>query len=122
MSDASSALQSTAQSIARAITTMATTWQYVNGQVSVANLTGNATLVYKGQSRVTGISVTTVGNSTGTIYDSNTVGCLSRPVLLIANTTGFVSVGMPMQYGIVCQPGGGNMSVAIVYSPQPVQV
>ena len=111
-------LQSTELAFAQAINNAAQTLSYVNGMASSANLTGNASVLFQGACRLTGVSVTTIGNATGTIYDSNNVGCLTRPVLVIANQTGFVPVGIPMNYGIVCHPGSGNMALTVVYSPQ----
>ena len=115
MADLSS-IQTTAQNIVQAINKLATTYLNVEGQTTQANITGNASLVMSGPGRLCRVSVTTAGNSSGTIYDSNSVALLTRPIYTIGNSTGIVNVSLPVGYGLVVVPGGGNQTLAVSYS------
>lgn len=105
-----------AQNVVQAINNLATTYLDVEGQTTKANITGNASLVMSGPGRLCRVSVTTAGNSSGTIYDSNTVSLLTRPIYTVGNLTGITNVSLPVGYGIVVVPGGGNQTISVSYS------
>lgn len=91
------------------------TYLSVQGATITANITA-PTVVLNGPGRIAAISVTRAGNSTGMVYDSNSLINTLRPVYPIANTTGIQVVNLPLSYGILAVPGG-NMTITVSYSP-----
>lgn len=114
MADLQSILTATLNAV-QAINKVGQTYLQVQGATNLANIT-SATVVLNGAGRAAQVSVTHVGNSTGMLYDSNSLTLLTRPIYVIANTTGIQVVNMPVGYGIVAVPAG-NMTLAISYSP-----
>lgn len=108
-------IQTTAQNLVQAANALGQTYLSVQGAKGLANIT-TPTVILNGPGRIAEVSVTHVGNSTGTLYDSNAVTNLTRPIYLIANSTGIQVVNWPVSYGIVAVPAG-NQTIAVSYSP-----
>ena len=115
MADLQQILTATLNAV-QAVNKVGQTYIEVQGATNLANIT-SSTVVLNGPGRLAQVSVTQVGNTTGMLYDSNSLTNLTRPIYVVANTTGVQVVNMPVGYGIVAVPGG-NMTLAISYSPK----
>jgi hypothetical protein len=98
----------------KVIQTLGQTYLSVQGQQSKANITGNL-VVLANSGRIGSVCVTTLGNATGMIYDSNSLTNTTLPIYVIANSTSPQVVNMPVNYGILVVPSG-NMTLAVSYS------
>ena len=103
-----------AKNIAVAINNAAQIYLKVQGAQRSATMT-STTLVSGSQGRLASISVVTAGSTSGTIYDSSSIGNLVNPLAIITNTLGVRVINMPYDTGLVVVPGTG-MSVIISYS------
>ena len=115
MADLQQILTATLNAV-QAVNKVGQTYIEVQGATNLANITSD-TVVLNGPGRLAQVSVTHIGNATGMLYDSNSLTNLTRPIYVVANTTGVQVVNMPVGYGIVAVPGG-NMTLAISYSPK----
>lgn len=106
---------SAAINVVQSVNALGQTYLAVQGAKNMANIT-SPTVVLPAPGRIAQISVTTAGNSTGTIYDSASLTNTTRPVYHVANTTGIQVVNLPLSYGILAVPGG-NMTITVSYSP-----
>lgn len=103
-----------AQNIATAIGSALQGYLNVQGVQNSANIQAT-TLVKSSAGRVAMVSILTGGSASGTIYDTNTVTSVIRPVFTIPNTPGVIFVNMPTSYGILVVPGSGQ-AVTVSYS------
>jgi hypothetical protein len=92
------------QSIVKAVTSAAQTYQNVQGAQSAAAISA-ATVVKTTGGRICIVSVTTAGSTTGAIYDANATGVTTKPVYVIPDTVGRYEVNLPTSYGILVVPG-----------------
>lgn len=102
------------QNIPTAINKLATTYLNVQGLQTLADISA-ATIVKNSSGRVATITVTTVGTSTGKVYDQSALTPLVRAIFVIPEAVGIYVVNMPTSYGILVVPGTGQ-SVAVSYS------
>ena len=96
-----------------AISNAAQTYANVQGTGNVSAITAG-TVVKNSQGRVAVVSVTTVGSTTGVIYDSSTATA-TRPIYIIPTAVGVYVVNLPTSYGIYVVPGTSQV-VTVSYS------
>jgi hypothetical protein len=93
------------------------TFDYTDGNKTALNV-NQPTLVKSGGGMLASINVVTAGTGVGTIYDSNsTANCTTANAIApVPDTAGgtTVALGIPVQNGIVVQPGAGQM-LTVVY-------
>ena len=107
-------LLTAAKNIVLGLSTLATNYLNVEGQISYANITA-PTVVKATGGRVARVSVTTAGSSAGVIYDSSSAAGATLPVASIPATVGIMPAGIPTSYGIFVVPGAGQ-ALTVVYS------
>lgn len=75
------------------------------------------TLVQTGRGKVTRVAVIVAGSTTGTIYDaaSTTAATTGTRLCLFSKDIGIYDIFMPVQNGIVIEPGTG-MTVSVAFS------
>lgn len=75
------------------------------------------TLVQAGKGKVISVAVIVAGSSDGTIYDaaSTAAAVAGRRLCLFDMAVGIYAIRMPVQQGIVIEPGTG-MTVSVAYS------
>lgn len=96
-----------------AISNAAQTYANVQGTSNVSSISAG-TVVKASAGRVASVSVTTLGTSTGTIYDSSTATA-TRPIYVIPTAVGLYTVNLPASYGIYAVPGTGQV-ITVSYS------
>lgn len=107
-------LLTAAKNVVTAINDLAQSYLAVQGIRTAQTLTA-ATVVKGTSGRVAFISVTVAGSATGTVYDCNFTTSPMRPIFVIPNNVGIVTVNFPTTYGIVVVPGTGQ-TVSVSYS------
>lgn len=107
-------LLTTVKNLVQSINNQAITNQNVtSGLTNAAGIT-SPTVIKTGPGNVAGISVIVAG-APGLIYDASTASDTSSPLLVIPNTTGYISTPHAVTKGIFVQPGGGQ-TVTVFFS------
>lgn len=114
MSASLSDILTAAKNIVTAINGLAQSYNEVQGSISVPAVSALTQISQKG-GRVASISVTTAGTSTGLVYDSNAATVTTRPVYVIPEAVGVYVVNLPVSYGVLVQPGTGQV-LTVSYS------
>ena len=107
-------LITTLQNLVTSLNNATATYLNVNGSVNSGSIIAT-TVVKQSAGRVITMSILVAGTSVGVIYDSVTIGQTTKPLALIPNETGIITVNMPASFGITVNPGSGQQ-VVINYS------
>lgn len=108
MSASPSDILTTLKNVVTALNNATQTYLNVNGSVNSANIT-TPTVVKPAAGRVATVSVNVAGSATGMIYDSATLADTSKPLAVIPNSIGIVSVNLPTSFGLLVVPGAGQV-------------
>jgi len=107
-------LITTLQNLVTSLNNATATYLNVNGSVNSGSIIAT-TVVKPSAGRVVTMSILVAGTSVGVIYDSVTIGQTTKPLTLIPNQIGIITVNMPASFGITVNPGAGQQ-VVINYS------
>jgi len=102
------------KNIVTALSTEASNFLNVNGQLNAAGLTA-ATVVKSVAGRIANVSVIVAGSAAGFVYDAAKTGVTNKPLFVIPTTVGIYVVNLPASFGIVVAPGTGQ-TVTVSYS------
>ena len=102
------------QNLTNAINTASTNFANINGRQDFWGIT-SLTSIRTGAGRICNIVVIVAGSAPGTVFDAAFINDGNRQLFVIPNTTGIYTLNMPVQYGIVINPGTG-MTVAGSFS------
>jgi len=105
---------SSSQNIVKALSNLGTMFLQVQGNQVDTGISA-AKVVSGAQGRLVRIAVVTAGSTSGVAYDAVAIGITSAPIVSIPNTVGIIDVNMPVDSGIVIEPGTGQV-VTVSYS------
>lgn len=102
------------KNIVTALSTWATDFLNVNGQVNAAGLTV-PTVVSAKAGRIAAVSVIVAGSAAGMIYDGTLLTATAKPIYVIPMTVGVFVVNFPISFGLLVSPGTGQ-TITVSYS------
>jgi hypothetical protein len=104
----------TVKNLVQAVNALAQNYLNVEGVSNSGPITA-PTVVKSSGGRVARVSVTTVGSTTGMIYDGASLQATGKPLFVIPEAIGLSVVMMPCSYGVLVVPGTG-MVVSVSWS------